>query len=391
MTEVRKRSKFTGIIKNLLLTLTITVGFFVVIEGLASSGLLVYRLFKTTHQPLRERVSTRYDPELGWVAIPNLKVPDMYGPGIYLQTNAQGFRGTEDITAAAPADRVRAICSGDSFTLGFGVDNEQNWCRLLSKNDPRLQTVNMGQGGYGVDQAYLWYRRDGRNLEHAVQIFAYITDDFDRMRRREFLRYGKPVMAIDAGKLVTRNVPVPRSAFVFPWLTQNGHLFLELRSVELGSMLLNRLTPAPKPTALGSRMTLEESRQIVLKILDELAAMNAARHSTLALVHLPTEPDYESNQMTDEWRKFVRDAAAERSIAFIDLVEDFRQLPKESIHALFLQEGDLTVGIARGHYTVEGNRVIARLLYERLVALPPVQARLAALASFPPSPPTPSR
>ena len=28
----------------------------------------------------------------------------------------------------------------------------------------------MGQGGYGIDQAYLWYKRDGTKLDHDVQI-----------------------------------------------------------------------------------------------------------------------------------------------------------------------------------------------------------------------------
>jgi hypothetical protein len=314
----------------------------------------------------------------------------MYGRGIWLQTNAQGFRNAEDTPPTAPSDRVRAVCSGDSFTLGFGVDNEQGWCQLLAKEDTRFQTVNMGQGGYGVDQAYLWYRRDGRQLEHGVQLFAYITDDFDRMRRREFLRYGKPVLAVDGGRLVTRNVPVPRSAFVFPWLTQNGHFFLDLRIVQLSSTLLNRLLPS-SPTAPGGRMTVEQSRDIVLKILDDLQAINTGKNSTLVLVHLPTEADYQSNQATDDWRRFIHDAATARGIALIDLVEAFRQLPKEKIHALFLQPGDLTVAIARGHYTVAGNAVIARLLHERLTALPPVQARLAALPTSPPQPRIPSR
>jgi hypothetical protein len=45
----------------------------------------------------------------------------------------------------------------------------------------------MGQGGHGVDQAYLWYKRDGVKLKHDFLLFAFITLDFQRMQQRDFL------------------------------------------------------------------------------------------------------------------------------------------------------------------------------------------------------------
>ena len=41
-----------------------------------------------------------------------------------------------------------------------GVGNDDVWCKLLESIDNRIETVNLGQGGYGVDQAYLWYKRN---------------------------------------------------------------------------------------------------------------------------------------------------------------------------------------------------------------------------------------
>lgn len=38
----------------------------------------------------------------------------------------------------------------------------------------------MGRAGYGIDQAYLWYPRDGMRLEHDALIFAFISEDFRR-------------------------------------------------------------------------------------------------------------------------------------------------------------------------------------------------------------------
>src|SRR5262245_50953978 len=37
----------------------------------------------------QERLHTRHDSELGWVSRPKVFAPDLYGPGVYLRTNAQ--------------------------------------------------------------------------------------------------------------------------------------------------------------------------------------------------------------------------------------------------------------------------------------------------------------
>jgi len=163
--------------------------FLVVVEGLASYGLVLYNFLdrRPKTKPLAKQPYTKYDAELGWVDKPNLYIPDLYGAGVYLRTNAQGFRNNRDIDKAVSDTKVRVICSGDSFTHGYGVDNTHTWCELLSAFDPRLETVNMGEDAYGADQAYLRYKRDGANIDHQVQIFAFITDDFYRMLDDSFL------------------------------------------------------------------------------------------------------------------------------------------------------------------------------------------------------------
>ena len=77
----------------------------------------------------------------------------MYGPNVYLRTNSQAFRNNADFSATAPEPKARIICSGEFFTFGYGVDIDSTWCQLLASRNNRLEMVNMGQGGYGVDQA----------------------------------------------------------------------------------------------------------------------------------------------------------------------------------------------------------------------------------------------
>ena len=183
------------------------------LEGVAS----IYYAFREAFvsPPVAESLYTAYDRDLGWVNLPNVYLPNMYGPGKYLRTNSQRFRNNEDFTQQVPPGKTRIICSGDSFTLGFGVDNDHTWPQLLATRAPNIETVNMGQGGYGADQAYLWYKRDGAPLDHNIQILALISPDFYRMQHSSFNGYGKPMLAVENDHLVTTNVPVPRSMEVW--------------------------------------------------------------------------------------------------------------------------------------------------------------------------------
>ena len=203
------------IIKIGLVNLVVVILLFVVFEGGAS----LYFAYQGARQEigkepfLAERIHTEYDPLLGWINKPNISVADMYGPNVFLKTNGQRHRNRADFTPRVPKGRIRVICSGDSFTLGFGVDNDHTWCNLLETLDPRFQTVNMGQGGYGVDQVYLWYKRDGALLDHQVQVFVFVRPDFWRMRTELFLGMPKPILRVRNGGMEVANVPVTRLSF----------------------------------------------------------------------------------------------------------------------------------------------------------------------------------
>jgi hypothetical protein len=121
----------------------------VALEGLLSTLLFTWDVVSDRVNP--ERRHTRYDPDLGWVAIPNLFIPDMYGPGVSLRTNSRGFRGGREFIEAVPPGKFRVICSGDSVTLGFGVADDYPWCKLLESLDQRIETVNMGDVPVSVE------------------------------------------------------------------------------------------------------------------------------------------------------------------------------------------------------------------------------------------------
>jgi hypothetical protein len=344
----------------------------VVIEGVASYAVVIRGA--VTAQSFADKQYTKYDADLGWVAAPSVYLPDMFGPGVALRTNAQGFRSDVNITPAVPNGTARIICSGDSFTFGFGVDNAQTWCALLKSLDSRLETVNLAEGGYGVDQAYLRYKRDAAAIEHHIHVFAFITDDFYRMLSNKFLGYPKPALEVDKETLVVRNVPVPRLSYYLALLSfsltpRTQAVLRELRTVRVLRSTLVRTggatRTAPSPTTSRGD-PIVRSRPLVRAVFTDLKQLGNHRSSELVLVYLPTLQELRGKRL-DGWTAMLESEAAALGLPFIDLFATFDALPDEQLTTLFIPTGS-TPPWAAGHYSPEGNALAAQAIYKRLVS-----------------------
>lgn len=326
-------------------------GLLFLIEGLLSYVSVGYAIL--THS-VAEREHTEYDEELGWINLPNLNIPDMYGHGDYFTTNSQRYRNSYDFSREVPNGKIRIICSGDSFTLGFGVNDDHTWCHLLTEVDSGLETVNMGQGGYGVDQAYLWYKRDEKKLAHDIVIFAFITGDFLRMQSDTFIGYGKPYLTIQDGELVQENFPVPRVSYDRPWLTNARYALQRLQSAKLLSEAFEK--DSRREDASIVKRNHEHTEKVVSLIFADLQKAARSRQRFVVFVHLPTRQDY-TEAGTSPWRRYVRREVDQNDYLFVDVVEEMRTLSPQRVDALFRKGG---------HYTAEGNRYVAEVIHNKL-------------------------
>jgi hypothetical protein len=323
---------------------------------------------RTIFDSLREETKhTQYDEEIGWINVPDLYIENMYGPGKSFRTNSKAFRNNQEISPAIPAGKVRLVCSGDSFTMGYGVDTADTWCQQLEAIDNRIESVNLGQGGYGIDQAYLWYKRNSPTLKHNIQLFAFITDDFRRMESDNFVGYGKPVLRVENGVLVNKNRPVPRLAFSIPRLPLIRQEIGNLNVVRVIRRALGSVAETPQESQTDDAQSELQLREVSLKIFEDLQKLNQEGDSAVVLVYLPSLPDYPPGNGIGRWRDFFRDLDKEHGFLTIDLVDEITQLPPEDVAALYTDSG---------HYSENGNRIIAQVLYNRLLALPDINSRL---------------
>jgi lysophospholipase L1-like esterase len=308
-----------------------------------------------------EQTHCEYDPLLGWVHRPEQRYPDLYGPGRTLTTNAQRLRGARAVDPTSPP-AYRILCLGDSWTMGYGLDDAQTFAEVLSRG-AHVEAVNMGMGGFGIDQAYLWYQRDGQVLPHDLLLLAITPPMLGRMCGTLAGPYPKPVLRLDPdGGLETRNVPVPRVASDpdLPWAHRAWLTSLTGRTVSA----LTREEPAAP--------SLAEAEQITRVVLRALRDGCRERGQALVLTFLPDQSALASDSPSDPpVRSLLADAAAELELTYVDLTE--------SVRAEVRTEDQPTLYIAHdGHPSARGVEVMAARLqafFRAQVAGYPAQAR----------------
>jgi hypothetical protein len=336
-----------------------------VVEGLSSLTLFTRDVLLARSRALPSFMQP--DTLLGWINIPNTRLLNVYGPGNNVTINSRAFRGTQEYDSIRPPDKLRILCSGDSFTFGVGNSDHQNWCARLQDQDARLQTVNLGHGGWGIDQAYLFYHRDGLKLSHDVHVFAFIPDDFWRTTWTMYTGYPKPRFLIENGQLALTNVPVRRPNRLALWIS-SGKL-AEMRFVQLGTRILNRVFD--RPPAAAPTTTVADVREVALRLIENLDRTSRQNGTTVVFVLLAERQTvYREERRLHE---FLASELARRNLPFIDLWSAFQKLPAEQLSGLFDNRWK--------HYSVAGNDLVATEIYRRLRALPEIANRLGRTAS----------
>jgi hypothetical protein len=103
-------------------------------------------------------------------------------------TNSFGLRDNEvDFT------KPRILCMGDSFTFGFGVENEETFCASLEKLfHGKYDFVNMGfADGYSPDTYALWLAKYSTILSPHGILVSLFQNDLTDVSANTWLRDGK--------------------------------------------------------------------------------------------------------------------------------------------------------------------------------------------------------
>lgn len=280
-----------------------------------------------------------FDARYGWTNVPGTK----WEGRVALHTNSIGARGAKEFGDAPPEGARRVVCLGDSFTYGSEVADGEDWPTVIDRRAPELEVINLGVGGWALDQAYLRWQDVGRGLEpDAVVLGLFLGSVGRHVNRYRPLLYPqdsnplvKPRFRLEGGELVL--VPQPYSSRLEVY-----------RALEAGT-LLDTLAPheywaGDAPTVPWSNLSRllacrradlrrrapviwsdpeSEPVRVTVALLERMTQEARASGAEVVTLIFPGKGDW-VHKVAEGWERGVywrtlRDALDRRAIPYIDL------------------------------------------------------------------------
>lgn len=174
---------------------TIVKVFLVIISMSLAFGMaeVFVRLFKPQEvAPIR----FVFDPQLGEIPTPNQKGRKI-SPGNFDHTyshNSLGFRGSKEYRYEKQTDH-RILFLGDSFTYGYGVNDDQTFPFLTEKNlleeHFSVEAINTGCSGRGTDFELKLFQVLGHKFHADLTVLCFTPNDYIDNERAEYYEVSK--------------------------------------------------------------------------------------------------------------------------------------------------------------------------------------------------------
>ncbi len=308
--------------------------------------------------------------------------------------NEDGHRGPRaarasgaaaDGDAVGPGDTAeRIVALGDSFTFGYGVEEEEAWPRRLEailaeeEAGERVEVVILGVGGYGTweETRYLEQERARLAPDLVLVAFYFGNDPVDNRR------WYPPVPVLAAGDAPAAEAGADRAERVKRWLGARLHLYNLIAS--RGDELLVRTglrrlvypfeidvlrSPPPESVAAAWEATraaftmlthMQESGLAIRVVLvpmrhqvdDAFWQRLTAQYERLAGARAVRALD------RDRPQRIVEDLLLDAKIESFDLLPGLRAAARRSPDPLYWSRDQ--------HWTQAGHAAAARLIADRL-------------------------
>lgn len=318
-----------------------------------------------------------HDSFLGWMPRPNsISSNELY------KYNSFGVRSAPAEYLINPKkNMLRIAIFGNSFTHGDEVKFENTWGYYLENNLKKTgidtEVLNFGVGGYGIDQAFLRWKKLGRKFSPNILILGFNLESVRRnvniIRAIYYLKTGvpfsKPRFIIEGNHLKLINVPtlLPEKMIevmenIQKWDLVKYEYFFNPKDYQSQILLksklisfifsfisVNRFNYQKKERRFYSLK--EEPAQLTIEIIHAFKKNVESKGIKFYIVHLPRRSDL-INYLRKEkfiYSEFLK-KIKENTCAILPENDMNKEAKNSSIDILF-EKG--------GHYSQRANEIVA--------------------------------
>lgn len=333
----------------------------------------------------------RYDPDLGWSTNPGTRCHK--GQYIYDTAGVRALSVRRKLAPRAAPGVLRIGLFGDSFTHGDDVNLDATWGHVLEQElkaqGVAAEVLNLGVSGYGIDQAFLRWRKHGKPLGLDMVVLGFQSENMLRNHNmirvlyfwRTQLPFTKPRFVIQPdGELTVLNQPAvsPEElpallADLEHWEAKEHDDFYVAAHYEPrwwhGSRLLGFLA-GWNDHHVGRLWDVEQRRYyqvdgapaaLTAKILERFKGEVESSGASFHVLHLPKRIDLEhlAEDSRSLWYADLREVLAGRHPWVETEAALLAGVEQSSVDAMYN---------GSDHYSVDGNRAVGRALAQALLA-----------------------
>ncbi len=292
-----------------------------------------------------------FDPRLGWRLRPNLRREGA-------QTNAAGMRANLEFPLEPAEGRRRLVLVGDSYTFGSGVHNQETFAQQLAdRHLPGWDVLNLAVPGYGTDQQVLAFEHVGARYRPDVVVLGFFVRDYER-NLLAFRGYQKPRFRLDGrGEL-----RLDDAALIPPEALLDQYLRGERRVGDGARLYLLEIARGRLSDLRDRRIhSGAEGWRVLARLMQRFASGARERGAEPLFVLLPGRDRIETgDDRFGELERLCAQHARGIGLAYLSLTEPLRELERHE--RAFKPDG------SGGHFSIAGNRVAAREIFEAMRA-----------------------
>lgn len=364
---------------------------------------------KLDKNKLKRFLEMGYDSELGWVRKPNVsKTENSFDGEKSWHINSKGSR----INPGHEHLKTKIISFGDSFTFNREVNDDETWqyylADLIDGN-----VANFGVGNYGLDQAFLRFKREIKNYKDAKLIVVGVVPDTivrDLSVWKHYSEFGntfgfKPRFMLERGELkliknpankkedfynLKKIIPIinkhdyfyesfKMNLFIFPYtisilknprkklflLFVSGlRYFFELLNIDWRRLKSDKIENAKKKVynfIVENRVKGykdKEIRNLTISILKEFAKTSNEKKVPILFLLMPQKEDLDYIMKKGiYYKKFIEEL--KKFMDYIDLGERFMEL-QNPLSIFPSKKYSNKYEVFGGHYNKAGNKIIAK-------------------------------
>jgi len=326
------------------------------------------------YNEMEGQLSFTYDSIVGWLPKNVVKNKNLRKPAIGGQEN----ENKENI--------LKIVILGDSYALSAPLIDSLSWVKKIEKDlktyDMKTEIFNFGAGGYGLDQSYIRWLKEGKYYFPDIVIVGIteglIKSNLNLIRPLKTIRTGipfsKPRFIINnAGKLSLINSPtIPKNDIVstlsdlenWKWVDYeyffsnekySDNILYNFKTLTFLNKVLDKKKYRKKEMEFFSLNN--EASQITIKIMEKIKFDLEELNGELFIIHFPTRNSLKS--LNNGLKLLYNDL-------FVKLANNYKVIdPTEKLLELINRQG--LDAVAKDHYTELGYNAVGSMATKSII------------------------